>query len=155
MNDLQSRWFAIITKSQRIQISKWLNEWTTKWMNEWKIKWPVTYCNDLIVDLDSSVQSGSATIGYATHENPRQSLCKRRLKPLCPTQKAKMKRRSEVSYTPFLSLTFPFEWSSRSACWSTSRFMGQRLGICMTIVRRRIRPLRGYDFDQRINAIFL
>src|SRR6218665_2189947 len=29
------------------------------------------------------------------------------------------------------------------------------VGICATIVRRRIRPLRGYDFDRRINAIFL
>ena len=43
----------------------------------------------------------------------------------------------------------------QATCWSTSRFMGQRLGICATIVRRRIRPLRGYDFDRRINAIFL
>src|SRR6218665_512457 len=50
---------------------------------------------------------------------------------------------------------FRFESSSRSACWYTSRFMGQRLGICATIVRRRIRPLRGYDSDRRINAIFL
>src|SRR6218665_979862 len=40
-------------------------------------------------------------------------------------------------------------------CWSTSRFMGQRLSIYATIVWRRIRPLRGYDFDRRINAIFL
>src|SRR6218665_4099610 len=51
-------------------------------------------------------------------------------------------RRKYDHVTPFL----PFESSSRSACWSTSRFMGQRLGICATIVRRRIRPLRGYDF---------
>src|SRR6218665_2716718 len=29
---------------------------------------------------------------------------------------------------------FLFELSSRSACWSTSRFMGQRLGIFATIV---------------------
>src|SRR6218665_3886701 len=44
---------------------------------------------------------------------------------------------------------------ARSACWSTSRFMGQRLSIYATIVWRRIRPLRGFDFDRRINAIFL
>src|SRR6218665_1786987 len=49
---------------------------------------------------------------------------------------------------------FPFESSSRSACWCTSRFIGQRLGICATIVRRRICPLRGYDFDRRLNVIF-
>src|SRR6218665_3687364 len=55
-------------------------------------------------------------------------------------------------YTGF---QFHFESSSRSACWSTSRFLGQRLGICATIVRTRIRPLWGYDFDRRINAIFL
>src|SRR6218665_3203884 len=62
------------------------------------------------------------------------------------------RRSSVMIYTGF---QFPFELSLRSACWSTSRFMGQRLGICATIVRRRIRPLRGYDFDRRINAIFL
>src|SRR6218665_502555 len=50
---------------------------------------------------------------------------------------------------------FLFELSLRSAYWSTSRFMGPRLGICATIVRRRIRPLRVYDFDRRINATFL
>src|SRR6218665_4030942 len=63
-----------------------------------------------------------------------------------------LRRSSVMFYTGF---QFPFELSSRSACWSTSRFMGQRLGICATIVRRRIRLLRGYDFDRRINAIFL
>ena len=50
---------------------------------------------------------------------------------------------------------FLFGSSLRSAYWSTSRFSGPRLGICATIVRRRIRPLRVYDFDLRINAIFL
>src|SRR6218665_1627090 len=59
---------------------------------------------------------------------------------------------SVMFYTGF---QFPFELNSRSACWSTSRFKGQRLGICATIVRRRIRPLRGYDFDRRIIATFL
>src|SRR6218665_3035680 len=62
-------------------------------------------------------------------------------------------RRSSVMF--YTGFQFPFELSSRSACWSTSRFMGQCLGICATIVRRRIRPLRGYDFERRINAIFL
>src|SRR6218665_2769292 len=69
-------------------------------------------------------------------------------------------RRKYDHVTPILRdvlhwLLVPFELSSRSACWSTSRFMGRRLGICATIVRRRIRPLRGYDFDRRIIAIFL
>ena len=47
---------------------------------------------------------------------------------------------------------FPFESSLRSVYWSTSRFMELRLGICATIVRWRIRPLRVYDFDRRINV---
>src|SRR6218665_2966595 len=64
-----------------------------------------------------------------------------------------MLHRSSVMF--YTGSQFPFESSSRSACWSTSRFMRQRLGICATIVRRRILPLRGYDFDRRINAIFL
>src|SRR6218665_34954 len=64
----------------------------------------------------------------------------------------KSRRSSVMFYTGF---QFPFELSSRSACWSTSRFMGQGLGICAIIVRRRIRPLQGYDFDRRINAMFL
>jgi len=61
-------------------------------------------------------------------------------------------RSSVMLYTgsQFLS-----ESSLRSVYWSTSRLMGQRLGICATTVRRRIHPLRGYNFDQRINAIFL
>src|SRR6218665_2593009 len=50
---------------------------------------------------------------------------------------------------------FLFGSSLRSAYWSTSRFIVSRLGICATIVRRRIRPLRVYDFDPRVNAIFL
>src|SRR6218665_2279646 len=50
-----------------------------------------------------------------------------------------MLHRSSVMF--YTGSQFPFESSSRSACWSTSRFMGQRLGICATIVRRRIRPL--------------
>src|SRR6218665_594012 len=50
---------------------------------------------------------------------------------------------------------FLFESNLRSAYWSTSHFMGPCLGICATIVRRRIHPLRVYDFDRRINAIFL
>src|SRR6218665_3762389 len=50
---------------------------------------------------------------------------------------------------------FLFKSSLRSAYWSVSRFMGPRLGICATFVIRRIRPLRVYDFDRRINAIFL
>src|SRR6218665_3273557 len=62
-------------------------------------------------------------------------------------------RRSFVMF--YTGFQFPFELSSRSACWSTSRFMGRRLGICATIVRRRIRPLRGYDFDRQIITIFL
>jgi len=37
--------------------------------------------------------------------------------------------------------------SLKSVCWSTSRFMGLRLGICATTVRRRIHPLQGCDFD--------
>src|SRR6218665_3427815 len=40
-------------------------------------------------------------------------------------------RRSSVMF--YTGFQFPFELSSRSACWSTSRFMGQRLGICATI----------------------
>src|SRR6218665_1218075 len=39
-------------------------------------------------------------------------------------------RRSSVMF--YTGFQFPFELSSRSACWSTSRFMGQRLGICAT-----------------------
>ena len=42
-----------------------------------------------------------------------------------------------------------FESSLRSVYWSTSRFMGLRLGICTTTVRRPIHPLRCYDFDRR------
>src|SRR6218665_900624 len=62
--------------------------------------------------------------------------------------------RSSVMF--YTGSRFLFESSLRSAYWSTSRFMGPRLGICTTIVRRRrIRPLRVYDFDRRINAIFL
>src|SRR6218665_1111998 len=63
-----------------------------------------------------------------------------------------LRRFSVMFYT---GSQFPFELSSRSDYWSTSRFMGQRLGICATIVKSRIRPLRVYDFDRRINAIFL
>src|SRR6218665_1886677 len=56
----------------------------------------------------------------------------------------------------YIGSQFLFESRLRSAYWSTSRFMGPRLGICATIiVRRHIRPLRVYDFDRRINAIFL
>src|SRR6218665_3617599 len=50
----------------------------------------------------------------------------------------------------YTSSQFLFESSLRSAYWSTSRFMGPRLGICATIVWRRICPLRVYDFDRRV-----
>ena len=59
-------------------------------------------------------------------------------------------RRNYDHVTPLLrdvhtGSQFPFESSSRSVCWSTSCFVGQRLGICATIVRRRILPLRSTD----------
>src|SRR6218665_3675662 len=52
--------------------------------------------------------------------------------------------RSSVMF--YTGSQFLFESSLRSAYWSTSRFIGPCLAICATIVRRRIRPLRVYDF---------
>src|SRR6218665_3056102 len=43
--------------------------------------------------------------------------------------------------------------SSDGVRHTTSRVMGRRLGICATIVKRRIPPLWVNDFNRRINAI--
>ena len=80
-----------------------------------------------------------------------QSVLNAAARLLCNRRKYDHVTRSSVML--YAGSQFPFDLFSRSACWSTSRSMGQRLGICATIVRRRIRPLRGYDFDYSMITI--